>query len=280
MRTWIKLYTEILRDPKMGRLTDRQYRTCIDCFLLAGTIDEDGLLGVLDDVAWHLRRDIDAIADDLVVLADLGIVAQDGDGTWCVRQFETRQARAPSADRTAVSERVKKHRAAKRECNEHVTTLQHAVTPSDSDTEIDTETEADTESGETPDTPAPATFTEWAGLLQASTNRPADLVRMFAILYPNADTPTFGYIGKVARQVGGAGRLAELLWQNHTRPPTGDVLAYCLAVHKGGNARASPKPTEPAGFAGIREWLRKEQHGEQGDRSEGVDHLVGSLPAI
>jgi hypothetical protein len=34
MKTWIKLYTEILQDPKMGRLTDRQYRTCVNLFLL------------------------------------------------------------------------------------------------------------------------------------------------------------------------------------------------------------------------------------------------------
>lgn len=39
MKSWIKLYTEILNDPKMGRLTDRQYRTCINLFL-----DADGEL--------------------------------------------------------------------------------------------------------------------------------------------------------------------------------------------------------------------------------------------
>lgn len=80
----------------------------------------------------------------------------------------------------------------------------------------------------------PSTFQDWSELLQVSGNRPAVLVRMFEALYPGRDPPDFGYMGKVARQLGGAGRMAELLWQNSTRPPTGDVLAYCLAVGKRG----------------------------------------------
>jgi hypothetical protein len=83
---------------------------------------------------------------------------------------------------------------------------------------------------------------------------------MFAILYPGLDPPDFGYIGKTAKAVGGAGRLAELLWQFSTRPPTGDVLAYIQAGAKRAKERAGPD--EPAGWAGLREWLGM-QDGEQ-----------------
>lgn len=42
---WIKLYHEILHDPKMGRLPDNLWRRCIELFLLAGElgaeVDED-----------------------------------------------------------------------------------------------------------------------------------------------------------------------------------------------------------------------------------------------
>jgi len=56
------------------------------------------------------------------------------------------------------------------------------------------------------------------------------LVLMFETLYPGAvDVPSFAYIGRVANKVGGAGRLAELLWQNAAKPPSGDVLAYIQA---------------------------------------------------
>lgn len=82
-----------------------------------------------------------------------------------------------------------------------------------------------------PTAPAlPVSLPGWAERLKDSRNRPADLVLMFRTLYPQAvDVPDFGYIGKVANKVGGAGRLAELLWQHSAKPPSGDVLAYIQA---------------------------------------------------
>ena len=41
---WIKLYYEILDDPKLGKLTDWLFRRAIELFLLAGENDNDGLL--------------------------------------------------------------------------------------------------------------------------------------------------------------------------------------------------------------------------------------------
>ncbi len=92
------------------------------------------------------------------------------------------------------------------------------------------------ESGENNAGPdGPSTFADWQILLEPkSSNRPAVLRKMHESLYPGHDPPSFGYIGKVARKVGGAGRLAELLWQHSTRPPTGDVLAYVQGVAKRG----------------------------------------------
>jgi len=69
------------------------------------------------------------------------------------------------------------------------------------------------------------------------------------VLYPNRDPPAYGYLGKVAKKVGGAGRLADLLWQHSTRPPTGDLLAYILAVAKRKGAKQSPGPVEEVPLA-------------------------------
>ena len=60
---------------------------------------------------------------------------------------------------------------------------------------------------------------------------------MIEALYPGLDPPTFAYIAKTASKVGGFGRLADLLWQHSTRPPTGDLLAYIQGVAKSGNHR-------------------------------------------
>ena len=54
-RYWIKLYHEILDDPKMGRLTDRQYRRVIELFLMAGDCEMDGGLPALVDIDLRLR---------------------------------------------------------------------------------------------------------------------------------------------------------------------------------------------------------------------------------
>jgi len=70
---------------------------------------------------------------------------------------------------------------------------------------------------------------------------------MFTTLYPAADPPSFGRIGKAAREVGGAGRLAELMWQAASRPPTGDVISYLTMMSRsnnrgGSHASVTPKP--------------------------------------
>jgi len=72
----------------------------------------------------------------------------------------------------------------------------------------------------------PESFPEWLALIQESKNRQAVLVRMVKALYPGADVPAFSYMAKVAREAGGAGRLADLLWTTSAHPPTGDILAY------------------------------------------------------
>lgn len=88
--------------------------------------------------------------------------------------------------------------------------------------------------------PAPTCFHDWLAILKeprtadgGKSNRNAVLVWMHHALYPEHDPPEFGYVGKVARQVGGAARLAQLLWEHATRPPVGDVLAYIVAAEQG-----------------------------------------------
>jgi len=87
---WIKLYHEILHDPKMERLTDHQYRRCIELFLQAGESDMGGLLPHVADMAWTFRTTEEAILADLVDLSKVGIVNQNN-GRWIVTHFADRQ---------------------------------------------------------------------------------------------------------------------------------------------------------------------------------------------
>ena len=80
----------------------------------------------------------------------------------------------------------------------------------------------------------PRSFEEWARWIENSPARSRGLVlhRMCQILYLNHKPPEVGYLCKVAKQVGGARRLAALLWEASARPPAGDLLAYCRGIER------------------------------------------------
>ncbi len=91
---------------------------------------------------------------------------------------------------------------------------------------------------------APLTFPQWQQALKDADHRGRpDLVRQFMQAYlPNNELPAHSYIAKTAKDVGGWGRLLDLLWQQVPRPPTGDALAFVRRVHEHrGNGRDSPR---------------------------------------
>ena len=62
---WIKLYIEILDDPKMGRLPNHLWRRAVELFLLAGRQGNDGALPPVKEMAWTLRLSEDKVLEDL-----------------------------------------------------------------------------------------------------------------------------------------------------------------------------------------------------------------------
>jgi hypothetical protein len=106
---WIKLYHEILHDPKMGRLPDNVWRRCIELFLLAGEMDSDGTLPSTDDLAWLLHQpDSEQLEAELSHLERVGVLSKTESG-WMVANFTKRQARVSDA------ERMKAYRQRKRQ---------------------------------------------------------------------------------------------------------------------------------------------------------------------
>lgn len=128
---WIKLYIEILDDPKMGRLSERLCWRSVQLFLMAGDNEKDGALPTVRDIAWRLRKDVQAIEKDLLELEKVGIVHQ-CDNQWCVTNFKKRQKASENA------ERVREFR--KRQRNE-IVTKRYARNAPESEEESDTESE-------------------------------------------------------------------------------------------------------------------------------------------
>ena len=114
---WIKLYHEILDDPKMGRMPDRLWRRTIELFLLAGELDQEGLLPSVHDMSWRLRVNDDALQDDLNLLISYGIVTVDND-VFTVTKFAERQTAMTATERAARDRAAKKNAVYYGESNE------------------------------------------------------------------------------------------------------------------------------------------------------------------
>jgi len=148
---WIKLYHEIIDDPKMATLPDRLWRRTIEIFLLAGRLclDKSGKLPDTRQLAWLLRMPTDELQGDLDQLASTGII-ESIPGGWLIVNFEKRQSAA------SPTERVQRHRERKHKEQyygsetENETDLKRKVTQINRDrlTETESETETTTSSSE------------------------------------------------------------------------------------------------------------------------------------
>lgn len=139
---WIKVYHEILDDPKMATMPDRLWRRAIEIFLIAGKLSKDksGILPETNQIAWLLRMNTDELSLDLKQLESSGIIKRIDNG-WTVVNFEKRQAAVTGA------ERVQQFR--KRQQNEqyygNVTEMKRNVTQINRVQNTESETETETE---------------------------------------------------------------------------------------------------------------------------------------
>ena len=98
-KIWIKLFIEILDDPKMGRLPNHMWRRAVELFLLAGRKGSDGALPPVEEMAWTLRLPQDKLLEDLQGLAGVGVVHEAAPGSWVVSNFSRRQTALSGAER-------------------------------------------------------------------------------------------------------------------------------------------------------------------------------------
>lgn len=96
---WIKLYIEILDDPKMATIPDRLWRRTIELYLLAGRVNKGGQLPPSNQIAWALRSTTDEIEFDLAQLSVAKLIEKNRDG-WFIPNFAKRQAAASSTERS------------------------------------------------------------------------------------------------------------------------------------------------------------------------------------
>src|SRR5262245_26829015 len=88
---WLRLYTDILNDPKVQRLSGDEFKGWINILALAK--EHGGLIPPLEDVAFRLRTTEEEATRLVEVLVKRGLLDTDGANTaphnWHVRQFES-----------------------------------------------------------------------------------------------------------------------------------------------------------------------------------------------
>ena len=143
---WIKLYTEIIDDPKMALLPDRLWRRVIEMFLLAKKANKGGELPDTKSLAWLLRiNDIEQLEQDLQEIQKIGIIERLGNG-WFVTNFAKRQDAVPDAERKRQSRQQTMHKEYNKFMSRNVTcTDDIPVTICDGEAEAEKETEAEVE---------------------------------------------------------------------------------------------------------------------------------------
>jgi DnaD/phage-associated family protein len=132
---WIKLYHEIIEDPKMALLPDRLWRRVIELFLLAGKHGQDGLLPETRQLAWELRINADDLDMDLKQIETTGIIKRSPTG-WVITNFKKRQSPSTSTER---SKEFRKRNSNTNETDVQRNVAQIQIQITDTDTEKETE---------------------------------------------------------------------------------------------------------------------------------------------
>lgn len=258
---WIKLWIEILDDPKMGKMPDWKWRRTIELFLLAGENGNDGELQPVGDLAWRLRVNEIDLVTTLQDLERVGVTELLPDGRWKVKNFLKRNEAIGDADR----QRMRRESSRKEEYYSHEA-CHDVVTKRDIDT--DTESEPETEkidrAGEADDE-----FSKLQRICEKLTGR---------LMVPPRDVETINTFVKngaveedITRAVAwfqGQGKVISTIGQIQ-----GAVLYQIGARRQAETAKNAPaatpnghkaKSAEPKGMAAIRQYqsqLREEASG-------------------
>lgn len=129
MTRWFRFYGEALNDHKVQSLSPELFKAWVN--LLCTASFNDGVLPTVERLAFELRvskHEMQSRIDELVLL---GLIDIRADKKLEPHNWEKRQWKSDDS-----KDRVRKHRATKRHCNDDVTVT---VTPPESYTDTDTE---------------------------------------------------------------------------------------------------------------------------------------------
>jgi hypothetical protein len=122
---WLKLYTEILDDPKYHRLSDTAKLGMVELMVVAKKSGTNGDLPEIEDICFYTRRAKEWWIPVIDELKSISFLVENGSNEK-IRKFEERQAPADGAERTRMSRVAKQH--TEYTCNDPVTKVSQSVT--------------------------------------------------------------------------------------------------------------------------------------------------------
>jgi len=100
---WFRFHADAMRNPKVARLSDKEFRLWVE--LLAVASENDGVIPCLDDLKHILKRRLDHLSTGVERLISMGLIDALGDGYephgWAKHQYKSDVSTA----------RVQKHRS-------------------------------------------------------------------------------------------------------------------------------------------------------------------------
>lgn len=149
---WLKLYTEILEDPKYYRLSDSAKLGMYELMMVAKKCGQEGDLPSLEDICFYTRRSEDWWVPVLDELKSISFVIANGNGDK-IRKFKDRQRAVEAAERQQNYRKSLQHQeyssnepvtGKQNTSDDNVTNLSRNVTEIKSiEIETEKETEAD-----------------------------------------------------------------------------------------------------------------------------------------
>lgn len=139
---WLKLYTEILDDPKYNRLSDTAKLGMIELLVVAKRVEMDGVLPSMQDICFYTRRQEEWWKPVIAELVEINFIVV-VEGKNVIRKFSERQDAVKDTERQRMY-REKKN-AAEYYHNDNVTNVSRNVTESREEEESEKEVEVETE---------------------------------------------------------------------------------------------------------------------------------------
>ncbi len=127
---WLRLYDDVLDDPKVQQLPPALFKHWINLLCLASKSDPRGSLPSVADVAFRLRLPTGKVSVILASLTSVGLLDQTPDG-HAVHGWNGRQRASDD-----VTERVRRHRDRQDETLQ-TRSVQRSETPLDTDTDTE-----------------------------------------------------------------------------------------------------------------------------------------------